>query len=45
MEPVESEPVAADCRFACFQAWSVDYARVSQAIRDEGEWRHEEFVP
>ena len=29
----------------CWNAWRVDFGRVSAAIRDEGEWRHEEFVP
>ena len=29
----------------CWAAWSIDFGRVSQAVRDEGEWRHEEFVP
>lgn len=29
----------------CWDAWRIDFGRVAQAIRDEGDWRHEEFVP
>lgn len=29
----------------CMTAWRVDFGRVSRAVRDEGEWRGEEFVP
>ena len=32
-------------RLHCVAAWSVDFGRVARAVRDEGEWRGEEFVP
>ena len=39
-----SQRILIELRNQCRRAWSVNFRRVADAIRDEGDYRHEEFA-